>query len=178
MSSAEGSIGTWGSEIMAIKSKTGVNTADNWQKNWPDIDGAHKNFDKKHTPHAKVLENGDLQIIIPGRGLSRAGVKGHYIQYLFVRDEVNRLRYAIKFNPDDEVFPWTVKAAHLKGAWIVLHARRESFLSRSVPLCVCVVGCWTSRAVFVRHRMVICTCRSEDSDAVRNRRHPRHLGRP
>jgi hypothetical protein len=110
---ATGSEDDWRAEVLE-KEKVAVCTKDAWKHVWTEHEGAHKDFDSKHLSAATVLENGDVSVTIPwrfdeGRSYPKAGGPGHYMQYVYLRDESNEIKAISKFEHSDTVFPWTFK---------------------------------------------------------------------
>jgi desulfoferrodoxin (superoxide reductase-like protein) len=114
MPTAEGNSESWSAEVQE-RETVAVCTADAWEHVWTDPK-AHKDFDKKHISYATVQSSGDVEVIIPGRGLSRAGGPSHYMQYLYLKDETGTIRSITKFEHSDEAFPWVTPAALVEGA--------------------------------------------------------------
>ena len=132
---AKGSEEDWRAEVLE-KEKVAVCSRDAWKHVWTDHEGAHKDFDLKHLAAASVIDNGDVSVTIPwqfdeGRSYPKAGGPGHYMQYIYLRDESNEIKAISKFEYSDNVFPWVFKKS--------LFASSKTLTPYSID---CIHGVW------------------------------------
>ena len=90
-------------EAVVQAASVNVCTAENWATTWPDTDGKHKDFDVKHLATAAFTEDGAVVVKIPSRGTYRpAGVKGHFMEYIYLTDETSDVIAVHKYDYSDD----------------------------------------------------------------------------
>ena len=95
-------------------------TISNWHEVWPEshADMEH-DFDDRHLSLATKLDSGDVKVELPWRtrmNINKAGGPGHYMQFLYVRDETDTIRAIAKFDHPDNINPFVFPASAVQGA--------------------------------------------------------------